>query len=95
MQLIASTNNESHHGRQNRRVIEVMKSFLKPNVYKPLLILLILFAFQQISGAYYFIFYAVNIFMEIGGHCGTSLNEYGAFVLLGIIRFIMSIITSV
>lgn len=70
------------------------KIYLQPQVYKPLIILLLIFVFQQISGAYVIIFYAVNIFLEIGGNFGEGINEYGALMLLGSIRFIMSIVTS-
>lgn len=70
------------------------KIYLHPRVYKPLIILLLVFVFQQISGAYVIIFYAVNIFLKIGGHFGEGINEYGALMLLGSIRFIMSIVTS-
>lgn len=68
--------------------------YFQPRVYKPLIILLLIFVFQQMSGAYVIIFYAVNIFLEIGGNFGEGINEYGALMLLGSIRFIMSIVTS-
>ncbi|KAJ6645782.1 Facilitated trehalose transporter Tret1 [Pseudolycoriella hygida] len=69
--------------------------YLHPRVYKPLIILLLIFVFQQISGAYVIIFYAVNIFLKIGGNFGEGINEYGALMLLGSIRFIMSIAASI
>ncbi|XP_037917337.1 facilitated trehalose transporter Tret1-like isoform X1 [Hermetia illucens] len=68
--------------------------YLEPRVYKPLLMLLFLFLFQQLSGAYVIIFYAVNLFLKIGGNFGEGLDEYGALLLLGAIRFIMSIVAS-
>lgn len=66
--------------------------YLQPHVYKPLVILLIIFAFQQLSGAYAIIFYAVNLFLKIGGQFGNGINEYVSMVLLGVIRFGMSIV---
>lgn len=57
--------------------------FKNPVVYKPLLILLIVFFFQQLSGAYVIIFYAVDLFREIGGQFGKGINEFVALVLLG------------
>lgn len=62
-------------------------------VYKPVLIMIGLFIFQQLSCAYVIIFYAVDIFRRIGGDLQNSLNAYVALVLLGTIRFIMSIIS--
>ena len=67
------------------------KWYRQPRVYKPLSVLLMIFIFQQISGSYAIIFYAVNIFLKIGGNFGEGFNEYGALVLLGTIRFAMSV----
>lgn len=64
-------------------------------VYKPLILLLFLFLFQQLSGAYAIIFYAVDLFREIGGNFKEGMNEYVALVLLGMIRFVMAIISAV
>lgn len=68
--------------------------YRRPDVYRPLQILLLLFVFQQLSGAYVIIFYAVNIFIKIGANFGQGINEYGALVMMGTIRFVMSIVTA-
>lgn len=68
--------------------------YRQPHVYKPLGILLMMFVFQQLSGAYVIIFYAINLFLKIGGHFGEGINEYGALLLLGTIRFVMSIVAA-
>lgn len=68
------------------------KLFAQPKVYKPFSMLIILFFLQQISGPYVIIFYAIELFVKIGGKFGEYINEYGAMLLLGILRFIMSIL---
>lgn len=65
-----------------------------PTIYKPMIMLSVILLMQQLSGAYVVIFYAISVFEEIGGTFGENLNEYGALLLLGIIRFIMSILTA-
>lgn len=90
-QPLISTENSSHVDSESAWY----EIYLQPRVYKPLTILLVIFMLQQMSGAYVIIFYAVNIFSEIGGNFGEGINEYGALMLLGSIRFVMSIATSV
>lgn len=63
-------------------------------VYKPFTILFILFLFQQLAGTYVIIFYALSVFENLGGEFGRGLNKYGAMVILGVIRFLMSIIAA-
>lgn len=67
--------------------------YREPTVYKPLIILFLIFFYQQLSGAYVIIFYAVDLFRRIGGHFQKGLNEFVALVLLGTIRFLISVIT--
>ncbi|XP_050302610.1 solute carrier family 2, facilitated glucose transporter member 8-like isoform X2 [Anthonomus grandis grandis] len=74
-----------------------LKFYKKPIVWKPLVILLILFICQQLSSAYVIIFYAVDIFKKIGGnfkHIGL-IDEFVALILLGSIRFVMAIVLAV
>lgn len=54
-----------------------------------------IFVIQQLSLGYVIIFYAVNLFREIGGHFEKGLNEFISLVLLGSIRFIMAIISAI
>lgn len=69
--------------------------FTSPNVYKPITILFFLFLLQQLSGCYVVIFYAFSVFREMGGTFGKGFDENDALVMLGIIRFIVSILTVV
>lgn len=66
----------------------------EPVVYKPAIILFILFLTQQLAGTYVIIFYALSVFENIGGEFGKGLDKYGAMVILGVIRFLFSILTS-
>lgn len=68
--------------------------FISPDAYKPITILLLLFLLQQLSGCYVIIFYAISVFREMGGTFGKGFNENGALVMLGIIRFVVSIMTA-
>ncbi|XP_071454715.1 trehalose transporter 1-like protein isoform X2 [Hetaerina americana] len=60
-----------------------------PTCYKPMIILFVLFLLQQFSGIYITLFYAVGVFEEMGG---GALNAYLASVLVGLIRFLMSLV---
>lgn len=68
--------------------------YTEPTVYKPVIVLFLIFVFQQLSGAYVIIFYAVDLFRKIGGHFENGIDEYVSLVLLGTIRFVMSIISA-
>ncbi|XP_003694780.1 facilitated trehalose transporter Tret1-like isoform X4 [Apis florea] len=65
----------------------LLKALHMPSVWKPFLVLLVFFAFQQMSGIYIILFYTVNILEDIG----IELNEYSASVGIGVIRLFASI----
>jgi SP family facilitated glucose transporter-like MFS transporter 8 len=79
----------------NRRnllaVRNILKPFLLPTAWKPFLILLLFFAFQEGSGIYIILYYAVNLFQEVG----TGLNEYVASIVVGGVRLVMSVIGAI
>ncbi|XP_012276804.1 facilitated trehalose transporter Tret1-2 homolog isoform X2 [Orussus abietinus] len=93
---------EIYHSRQqqeevSKNILQSIKYYyhrvISPNVYKPIAILFFLLLLQQFSGVYVVIFYAISVFHEIGGSFGGGVDEYGALLLLGVIRFAMSLVT--
>jgi len=64
--------------------------FKRPEAYKPLLIINAFFFFQQFSGIFVIIFYAVTIAKE----AGVNIDSYLAAVLIGVCRFIMTVVIS-
>lgn len=68
-------------------VLRKLKMFARPTAFKPLIILTGLFFFQQFSGIYITLFYAVTFFKDIG----STINPYLASVFIGSVRFVMSI----
>ncbi|XP_058800442.1 facilitated trehalose transporter Tret1-like isoform X2 [Phymastichus coffea] len=67
-----------------------LRAFLRPTGWKPMLILFLLFAFQQFSGIYITLFYAVTWFTEID----AGFNPYLASVLVGVTRFLCSMVNT-
>lgn len=71
-----------------------LSAYKEPTVWKPAVVLFLLFVFQQFSAGYVIIFYALDIFREIGGsfkHIGL-IDEFVALILLGGIRFVMAVV---
>lgn len=76
---------------EDKTLLELSK---EPQVYKPLIILLFIFLFQQLSGCYVLIFYTINIFRNLSLNFSEKINENMALMLLGTLRLIMSVIAS-
>lgn len=79
-------------GKKNQ--MRLLKVLCKPQVYKPLIILLFVFLFQQFSGCYILIFYTINILRNLSTNFSRKVNENMALMLLGMLRLIMSVIAS-
>jgi hypothetical protein len=60
-----------------------------PSILKPLTILFFIFLFQQLSGGYVVIFYAIQVFQIVGGNFETDFDEYDTLVFLGLIRCVL------
>lgn len=73
----------------------VRKIITSKQCYKPLILLLILFSLQQLTGVYPVIFYAMQLFKQVGSDFGAGIDEAGALVFLAVIRFVMSVATTV
>lgn len=97
METISKENNNSHTSpmSRNRRnmlaVKNVLTPFFRPTAWKPFIILLLFFAFQEGSGIYIILYYAVNLFQEVG----TGLNEYVASIVVGGVRLVMSVVAAI
>ena len=65
-----------------RRRQNPLSDFSRPECHRPLLILVGTFFLQQASGHFAVIFYAVNIFKDIG----VTSNPYVPAIIVGVIR---------
>jgi len=81
--------------------VKIWKEFLKPEAYKPLSLLIVLWIFQQFSGNYAVVFYAVDIFEGIGHDAkmeemmSMKENSYLSAIAVGSIRIIGSILGAI
>lgn len=69
---------------------KIIHEFRKPTGYKPMLILIGLFFFQQFSGIFIFLFYSITFFQEVG----STVNPYLTSVFIGVVRFAMSLVNT-
>ncbi|XP_023247645.1 facilitated trehalose transporter Tret1-like, partial [Copidosoma floridanum] len=84
-----SEQRRSKHGAGNA---SKLRALLRPTGWKPMLILFLLFSFQQFSGIYVTLFYAVTWFESVDPHHKFS---YVASVLVGLTRFFCSMVNTV
>nr|CAI5827929.1 unnamed protein product [Callosobruchus analis] len=75
--------------RPKRKLVDHLRQFQKPEFYKPLLIMLLLFFTVQWSGAFAVTFYNVMIVEET---VGDSINPYTSMIVMDSIRLIGSIV---
>ncbi|KAI4490300.1 hypothetical protein M0802_010768 [Mischocyttarus mexicanus] len=73
---------------QQRHKKNVMKHLLRRNALIPFLIMLIYFLFQQFSGIFVMVYYAVDIVQS----AGIKLDPYLGAVIIGVARFLGSIV---
>ena len=81
-----SEQRKSKHGGVSTK----LRGFLKPTGWKPLTILFLFFSFQQFSGIYITLFYAVTWFQEVG----SGVDAYIASILVGVTRFLCSMVNT-
>uniref|UniRef100_A0A6P7F983 Facilitated trehalose transporter Tret1-2 homolog isoform X1 n=1 Tax=Diabrotica virgifera virgifera TaxID=50390 RepID=A0A6P7F983_DIAVI len=66
--------------------ISILKEFLKPTGYKPMLLLTGMYFFQMFSGIYITLFYSVTFLEEMG----SNINPYFASTLLCFMRMVLA-----
>lgn len=62
--------------------------FKKRKVLKPFILLILFFIFQEMSGIYVILYYAVDFFKSVG----TSVNEFTASIIVGGVRVFMGVV---
>uniref|UniRef100_A0A1B6F4Y1 Major facilitator superfamily (MFS) profile domain-containing protein n=1 Tax=Cuerna arida TaxID=1464854 RepID=A0A1B6F4Y1_9HEMI len=91
-ELLKEHNRKLSHGNQNRPSFgRQLRAFLRPTGYKPSLLLTLIFIFQQFSGIYVTIFYAVTLLKSLG----TSMDPNVGSIILGIVRLITGLLTMI
>jgi facilitated trehalose transporter len=81
---------EQRHSKHGGGATMKFRALLKPTGWKPMLILFLLFLFQQFSGIYITLFYAVTWFEEVG----AGFDPYMASILVGLTRFFCSMVNT-
>ncbi|KAJ8680406.1 hypothetical protein QAD02_016193 [Eretmocerus hayati] len=89
---------EATRERNDSIICEKINAFFKlfkiPSVYKPTIILLAVFIFQQLSGTNVVPSYALSIFDGLHDKFGKGTDKYKALIVLGFTRFLGGIGTA-
>ncbi|XP_014287869.1 uncharacterized protein [Halyomorpha halys] len=75
------------NNRKKQTFISVIKAVARPECYKPLLIMNTFFLFQQLTGIFVVIFYAVDVVRE----AGVTADPFVIAVLIGLTRLIFTL----
>lgn len=75
--------NNGHTKSIFQQISKKMKYLLKPNALKPFLLIMVFFFFQQFTGIFAVVFYAINIVKN----SGIEFDAYATIVLIGLVRF--------
>lgn len=75
----------------NKSCSAQLQQLLQPNCLKPFVLVLTYFFFQQFSGSFVVVFYAIDIVKQAGV---TTLDPYTAIVAVALTRFFASILVS-
>ncbi|XP_075235976.1 facilitated trehalose transporter Tret1-like isoform X2 [Lycorma delicatula] len=84
--------NEKNEKEFCKKIRKTLSNLLKPEILLPILLLMGLIMLQQLTGGYSIMFYTIHLIKKLGGHFAGGIDEYDAFVIMGIIRFLMSIL---
>lgn len=74
----------------SKKLQKFIEPFRRPTCYKPFLIVQTFFFFQQFTGTFVIVFYAIDIVEE----AGVQINSYIAIVLIAFVRFLGAVLVS-
>lgn len=84
------TNDKTNITYDNKTCLSQLKQLLQPSCLKPFVLVLTYFFFQQFSGSFVVVFYAIDIVKD----AGVTMDPYSAIVTVAITRFFSSILVS-
>lgn len=79
-----------NHSTQKQSLFAVWKEFVKPELYKPFLIMFSFFAIQQFSGIFTIFVYAAQFSLE----AGVTINAFLSAVIVGVIRCVTTVLSA-